>query len=197
MADNTRLGTNVGTGDLMLTFETTFSGDSCKFQGVGICGVTGSPDAWTANPINGSTANGLYVDCRVIQAGTNWIGDVGIKGRTSGGPTSFRSIDADENGVVVKASAGQLYWLHAINLHTAPLYLRLYNKSTAPTASDTPVHTFVIPSAGTANGGGFVLQTPLGIPFSVGISYRVTTGPLDNNTGAPSANVCFLNGGYA
>lgn len=198
MADNTRLGTNVGTGDLALSFDTTFSGDACKAQGVGICGVTGSVDSWTINPINGSTANGLYTDVRVIQAGTSKIGDTGLATRTSGGPTSFRNIDADETGVVVKASAGQIYWMVVMNLHTAPLYLRLYNKATAPLSTDTSLilHTFPIPSQGTANGAGFMLPIPI-IPFAAGISYRVTTGVADNDASAPGTNVCIINGGYA
>lgn len=199
MSDNTQLSSNVGTGDKALSFELSFSGETVKGQGVGLLGVTGSPEAWTAQHINGTTVNGLYTDVRVIQAGTNKIGDVGLATRTSGGPTSFRNIDADETGVVVKASAGQLYWLYVTNLHTAPLYLRFYNKSTAPLSTDTTLiaHTFVVPSQGTANGAGFLLVMPLGIPFASGISYRVTTGSADNDASAVGTNVCFVNGGYA
>lgn len=199
MADNTQLGTNVGVGDLALTLQTTFSGDSCKAQGVVLLGAAGSNDSWTVNVLNGTTSFGLFTDVKQIAAGANLIGDVGLKGRASGGPTSFFDNDGDEDGVVVKAAAGQLFWLHVMNLHTAPLFLRLYNKSTTPTSSDTPVHCFPIPSQGTSDdGGGFSISLPLGIPFSAGISYRVTAGPTNGDTTAvPSANLCYINGGYS
>ena len=46
----------------------------------------------------------------------------------SGGTTIFRSIDLDEGALeVVKASAGQIYWIHVMNLATSVRFVKIYN----------------------------------------------------------------------
>lgn len=103
---------------------------------------------------------------------------------------------ATTNSTSVKGSAGQLYWLHVINLNAAVRYLKLYNKATAPTVgTDVPVHTFAIP-ANTA-GAGFVLPLTVPLTFATGIGLALTTGVADNDSGAVAANEIIVNGGYA
>ena len=134
-----------------------------------------------------------------ITAGSNLIGDVGISGaRTSGGTTIFRSIDLDEGTLeVVKASAGQIFWIHAINIATTVRYIKIYNATSGTAGTGTPVLTLAIPSQGTALGAGFTLSVPNGIAFGTGISIGATTGVADNDTGAPGANEVIVNLGYA
>ena len=140
------------------------------------------------------------VDVTSISAGANLIGDVGISGaRTSGGTTIFRSIDLDETEEEVKATAGQVYWIHAINLKATPLYLKFYNATAAnvTVGTTTPVLTFPVPSQGSTNGAGFNLAVPNGITFGTAITVAATTGVADNDTGAPGTNECIVNLGYA
>lgn len=139
------------------------------------------------------------VDILSIAAGANLVGNVGIGVRTSGGATIFRSLDLDETEEEVKATAGQVYWIHAINLAATKRYLKFYNATAAnvTVGTTTPVLTFVIPTQGDTNGTGFVLTVPMGIPFDTAISAAATTGLADNDTGAPGANEVILNLGYA
>lgn len=139
------------------------------------------------------------VDVTSIAAGSNLIGNVGIGVRTSGGTSIFRSLDLDETEEEVKGTAGQVYWIHAMNLSTGKRYLKFYNDTAANVIVGTtvPVLTFVIPTQGDTNGTGFVLTVPMGIPFSSAITVAATTGLADNDTGAPGANDVIINLGYA
>lgn len=110
--------------------------------------------------------------------------------------TSFRLLSAaSTNATSLKASAGTLYFLYAVNLNAAVRYLKLYNKASAPTVgTDTPVATLPIPAS--ATGAGFVLPMDPGMDFSTGIAYAVTTGVADADTGAVAANEIILFGLY-
>lgn len=140
------------------------------------------------------------VDVASIDAGTNVIGDVGISGaRTSGGTTLYKNIDVDESEDQVKGTAGQIYWIHAINLSAAVLFLKIYNATAANVTVGTTVPdlTFPVPSQGDTNGAGFTLSVPNGIAFGTAITIAGTTGVADNDSGAPGANVLIVNLGYA
>lgn len=140
------------------------------------------------------------VDVTSISAGSNLIGDVGLSGaRTSGGTTIFRSIDLDETEEEIKATAGQLYWLHAMNLAATKRYLKFYNATAATVVvgTTTPVLTFPLLTQGDTNGAGFNLAIPNGIAFGTAITAAATTGIADADTGAPGANEVILNCGYA
>ena len=140
------------------------------------------------------------VDVISISAGANLIGDVGLSGaRTSGGTTIFRSLDLDESEEEVKASAGQVYWIHAMNLTASVLYLKFYNATAAnvTVGTTTPVLTFPLLTPGDTNGAGFTLAIPNGVAFSTAITVACTTGVADADTGAPAANACVINLGYA
>lgn len=137
---------------------------------------------WTVQP--GNTANS-----------TAWL--VSDRPATSGGLTPHKTISAaSTNATVVKASAGQLYDIEVYNLNASPRYLKLYNKATSPSVgSDTPVRTILIP--GNTAGGGVVRSIPLGLAFSTGIAFALTTGIADSDTGAVAANEIAVNLGYA
>lgn len=140
------------------------------------------------------------VDVTSISAGSNLIGDVGLSGaRTSGGTTIFRSIDLDESEEEIKATAGQVYWIHAMNLSSSVLYLKLYNATAATVVvgTTTPVMTLPIATQGDTNGAGFTLSIPNGIAFGTAITAAATTGLADNDSGAPGANALVVNIGYA
>ena len=138
------------------------------------------------------------VDVLSIAAGSNLIGNVGIGVRTSGGVTPYKSLDLDESEEEVKATAGQVYFIHAMNLSNAKRYLKFYNDTAANVSVGTtvPVLTFVLGTPGDTNGAGFTLAIPNGIAFSAAITIAATTGFADNDTGAPGANEVIVNVGY-
>jgi hypothetical protein len=138
------------------------------------------------------------VDVTSISAGTNAIGNVGLIGRTTGGLSIFRSLDIDETEEEVKATAGQLFSIHAMNTTNAALYLKFYNATAANVSvgSTTPVLTFIVPGNNDTDGAGFVWNNDIGFAFGTAITVACTTALADADTGAPGANACVINLGY-
>ena len=93
---------------------------------------------------------------------------------------------ANNNSTNVKATAGTVYVISAINTTTTLYYLKLYNKGVAPTCgSDVPVWTMAVPFGSSSSGGGFVVPIPVGILFGSGIGFCIVANAADNdNTSA-------------
>jgi len=132
------------------------------------------------------------VDVLTVAAGSNLIGDVGLQGRTSGGLTPYKTIDLDETEEEIKATAGQVYGMHVMNLTAAPLYFKMYNATAATVVVGTTVPTITIPIPGNndSDGAGFVWSIPQGIAFGTAITIACTTGVADADAGAPATNAC-------
>lgn len=114
---------------------------------------------------------------------------------TAGGATQYSLIcAATTNTNVVKASAGRVYSYTISNVAATPRYVKLYNKASAPTlASDVPVRRITIPANASVN-----FSSPVGLAgFTAGIAIAITTGILDNDTGAPGAAEVVANIDYA
>jgi len=109
---------------------------------------------------------------------------------TSGGWSIARDIDLDEaTPANIKASAGQVGGWYLYNNAATTVYVKLYNKASAPIlASDTPKMTIPVPSGGAAN-----VEISSGIEFDTGIGWACTTGVADNDTGSPAANDMVAN----
>lgn len=117
----------------------------------------------------------------------------------AGGHTPYKNLDVDESEDDIKTSAGKLFWLHAMNLTTGVLYLKIYNNvaATVVVGTTVPDLTFPIPTMGDTNGAGFCIHFgDAGMQFSTGICIAATTGLADNNSGAPAANALVVNAGY-
>lgn len=114
-----------------------------------------------------------------------------IWANAEGGCTPHKKISAaSTNATSVKADRGQVYAISVNNVNAAARYLKLYDKASAPTVgTDTPV--LVIPlAAASAVHLGF---GSVGVAFSLGIAYALTTGIADSDTGAVSANEHVVN----
>lgn len=98
---------------------------------------------------------------------------------------TFTNSLATTNATSTKASAGTVWSIHASNINAAACYLKLYNKTSAPTVgTDVPVLTIPLPpGAVTQIDGG-----SNGIRFGTGIAWAVTTAAADSDTGAVAAN---------
>lgn len=134
----------------------------------------------------------------VLGAGSATVGNVGLVASTTGGTTLYKNIDVDETEDQVKGTAGQLYWLHVVNLAAATRFLKVYNATAASVTVGTTVPdlTFAIPTQGDTNGAGFTLSVATGIVFSTAITIAATTGVADNDSTAPGANEVIVNLGY-
>ena len=148
-------------------------------------------------PSSSAGTDGDYATLNVSANGRLYTNSLPV-GATTGGLTIGRNIDVDESEDAIKATAGQLYWVHAINLASSVRYLKFYNATVATVVvgTTTPVLTFPIPTQGDTNGAGFTFSIPQGLAFSTAITVAATTGLADNDTGAPGANEVIINVGY-
>lgn len=133
-----------------------------------------------------------------LPAGTNTIGVVNVAPPTSGGLSVSRAVLANStNATVVKASAGQLYSISAFSISSAtPAWIKFYNTSSSPTCNSSTVVAgpFLIPANNL--GAGLSWNNTLGLAFSTGISYCVTTGIADNDNTAVAASTYTVTIGY-
>ena len=110
------------------------------------------------------------------------------------GTTPYRYLSAGSaKADVIKSSAGRLFGSISMgNIGAAAVYLRIYDKTTAPGTSDTPViGPLVIPGATTGAGREHDLPD-VGVRFTSGISWRLTTTIADNaDTAVSDAEVTF------
>lgn len=98
---------------------------------------------------------------------------------TANGATASRiNAAASTNATSLKASAGQLYTIDVFNAAAYNVFLKLYNKASAPTVgTDTPVMTIPIQA-----GGGYSKTWPMGFSFATGIAYAITKLQADSDT---------------
>lgn len=108
--------------------------------------------------------------------------------------TIYRNIDVDESEDQVKEGKGKIYWIEAANLHSADLFLKIYDGTAASVVVGTTVPVMTIPIQETNRAS---ITAPGGIHFSNGITVAATTAIADNDTGAPGANLVVINMGYS
>lgn len=87
------------------------------------------------------------------------------------------------NATSIKASTGDLFGIQAYNTTAAVVYLKIYNKASAPTVgTDTPVMTIPIPP-----NAPIVITWTNGYYFSTGIAIALTGAAADADTTAVTA----------
>jgi hypothetical protein len=115
------------------------------------------------------------------RAGVNTSGALQVTQvpHTAGGLTTYTLISAATNNAQsVKATAGQLYAYQLFNNGASPVYVKFFNKNSAPAVgTDTPVKTVMVPAGGGAN-----MEWTNGVAFAAGIAICCVTGiaPLNN-----------------
>lgn len=141
-----------------------------------------------ANVTMGNGASGTGVQRVTIASDSTGV--IGLLPKTSGGLTTFRSIDVDETEEEIKATAGQLFGWFIYNNAATTIYVKFYNATAAnvTVGTTTPVITVPIPAGAGAN-----VEYTNGVAFSTAITIAATTGVADNNTGAPAANDIVAN----
>ena len=94
-----------------------------------------------------------------------------------------RNLDIDESGDLVIAGNRPCFGWSITNLDATTIYLKLYDKATAPASTDTPKLTIPI-----ATGVISVVEIMGGIEFKLGIGVRATTSIADDHNVGPGAN---------
>jgi len=102
-----------------------------------------------------------------------------IQNANSTGLTQTRVVAAaTTNATSLKASAGNIAAIDLFNVAAYMVFLKLYNKASAPTVgTDTPVWTIPIPAS-----GGFSIDFSQGEYFSTGIAFAITKLQADSDT---------------
>ena len=113
---------------------------------------------------------------------------------TTGGLSTFLSIDLDESEEEVKGTAGQLYGWFIANTATSTRFVKFYNDTAANVIVGTTTPVMVLPIPG--NSSDDIAANALGamgIVFSAAITVAATTGVAHADTGAPGANEVIVN----
>lgn len=111
----------------------------------------------------------------------------GTTTNTPAAPTNYNVVSAaSTNAAVVKATAGSLYEVTVSNVTATPIYVKFYNKATAPTVgTDVPILTLPVPANTT-------LSTEFGAVgkrFATGIGVAATAAAVATDTGVAVAGV--------
>ncbi len=94
---------------------------------------------------------------------------------------------ASNNAGVLKASSGRLLGISAFNVAAYPVYIKFYDKASAPVpATDNPVAVFGVP----ANSQDLNITFPDGRLFTVGIAYAIVKLITRNDNTALVAGDC-------
>lgn len=112
---------------------------------------------------------------------------------TSGGTSSYHKVAAATNNAdSIKGSVGQLYGVHVYNNKATPVYVKFYDKATAPNpAADTPLLTVGV-QAGTERD----LSWAFGKAFALGIGIAIVTGITDTDNTAVALSDCVVDVDY-
>lgn len=102
---------------------------------------------------------------------------------------------ASTNATVIRGQETKLYVVSAIGLTSSVRYLKFYDSSTTPdVGTDVPVLTIPVPA--NTQGAGVVIPFNVPIVFTAGLSFAITSGSADNDTGAVGAGDVIINLSY-
>lgn len=141
----------------------------------------------------GSTGNALDVNIKTPNP-VPVSGSFAFGPQTSGGTSDYHKISAASNNAdTIKASAGQVYGVSVFNNAQYPVYVKLYNKASAPApASDTPIRTIGVQA-------GVCRDVPIfyGLACATGIAIAIVKGIADNDNTSVAASDCAVDVDYA
>lgn len=143
--------------------------------------VGATTEAAAASDTATSGLNGLLK--RLLQRLTVLINSFSglITADPAAAPTQYRTLTVNATGAVIKATPGNLYGWSIQNLDGAVIYVKFYDKATAPTSGDTPVRVIQI----AANGSAFVAPNCIQFAGLAGLGVRAVAGSADNNNVNP------------
>lgn len=96
----------------------------------------------------------------------------------------------------IKSAAGQIGFIHAVNLSSAIVYIKFFDQSGAVTLGVTAASSQVAIPFNT-QGAGFVLSVPAGLNFVNKVQFAVTQGiSATDNTSVGTANAVLITTGW-
>lgn len=98
-----------------------------------------------------------------------------------------RFLGLSVTGQVAQANQCGIAELDAFNSGAAAIFLKLYDKATAPTTNDTPTYTLMVPA------GGGLSRSYKKKRFKDGCSIRATTVAADADASAPGGTDVTVN----
>lgn len=143
-----------------------------------------------------SPADGDWAPARVDANGALWVQLAGalspstdgvyLGASASGGASFYQSVDVDDGAAeVVKSGAGKVCGLIATNLHTATVYVRFWDRTSATTGTNNSDWQIAVPAS-----TGVALDFGAGVAHATGICIGATLGvAVGDNTAIPSANL--------
>lgn len=110
---------------------------------------------------------------------SDWVPNMPKATADDNGVSNSRVVSAaSTNATSVKATPGKLVEIDLFNTAAYDVFVKFYNKASAPTVgSDTPVWTIPIKT-----GTGYSKSFPVGRFFSTGIAYAITKLQADSDT---------------
>lgn len=122
-------------------------------------------------------------------------GTVDVSQTNESKPFKYISL-ASTNATLITSQEAKLYVVSAIGLTSTVRYLKFYDNNVAPTVgTDTPVLTIPVPA--NTQGAGIVIPFNIPILFNDGLSFAITSGSADSDTGAVGAGDVIVNLNYA
>lgn len=111
--------------------------------------------------------------------------------------TTYNLVTAASNNLAnIKSTAGNLFEITVSNPTATPIYVKLYNKATAPVvASDVPVLTIAVPATAAGVGEKTINFGAIGKRFATGISIAAVGGAAATDATNAVAGV-QINGTY-
>jgi hypothetical protein len=151
-------------------------------------GVSGTITETNSTTIMNTTTNinNKITNCNTADVVISSMPSISGSVSVSSMPTtlSYRTTAAGNTGLVVKASAGIVARIYISNYDTtnqAFLFVRLYDKATAPTDADTPLCCFDLPHRGNSGADSRIMLDLDNLAFTNGLGIRATTGSNANN----------------
>lgn len=101
--------------------------------------------------------------------------------------TTYKDVDLDSTGELLAAGTPTLFGAKFDNTaNTSAVYVKIYDKITAPTDADTPAFILKIPASGTYE---FQPNMGLGRKFTAGLGMRCVTEAGTAGTTSPTNDV--------
>lgn len=167
-------------GSVIACRSVTYSGDAASLIApVGLVTFSGSDDAKVATDVTASNPLPVVVT------------------PAASGGYSNNSINAanSNNAISVKASAGQVFGVHIYNNAPYPIYVKLYNKATAPAPGSD--NALLVRRIGIQAGTQRDLSFPSGLQFSTGIGLAIVKGITDTDNTSVAVNDALVEVEYA
>jgi hypothetical protein len=175
-----------GTGANVATYSISEDAETKQIQRVGmnhldgtvLTDATGLKISTSQLAAISTTAQPMATGYQLVGTPTDQVVANKVQAQTSGATSSRVDAAASTNATSLKASAGAIIEIDVFNVAAYDVFLKIYNKASAPTVgTDTPTWTIPL-KAGT----GYSRDFKYGKWCSTGVAYAITKLQVDSDT---------------